>query len=235
MNEAAEMSDSPVPRAETKEKRSVSTYSPGDTRERILAAGQHFFAEQGFEGATLRDITDAARVNLAAVNYHFGSKDELLRQVLETGIAPIVAARMAALDDCLARHGTVPPLDAMVEALVRPLVALSSGDHRDIMRILMHVRTAKNSWIGDLVADRFKPLHERFVDVLQRILPDLSRSEVAFRYDGGRSATLQILVDLAPAARLVGGLDTAAQPDQELLVRRLISFITAGFRAPATR
>lgn len=228
------MADSPQPRMETQESRNSQALAAGDTRERILAAGQHFFAEHGFEGATLRDITEAARVNLAAVNYHFGSKDELLRQVLETGIAPIVAARLKALDDCLTDNGNVPPLEAMVEALVRPLVALSSGDHRDIMRILMHARTTKYPWIGDLVINRFQPLHEKFVDVLQRILPDLSRSEVAFRYDGGRSATLQILVDLAPAARIVAGLETAPSPGNELLVRRLIAFITAGFRAPPT-
>src|SRR5690349_3847603 len=110
----------------------IANSDEADTRERILAAANKLFAERGFDGATLRDITDAAHANLAAVNYYFRSKDELIRSTLESAIRPIVGMRLAALEKCERDHpGRAIPLDELVDALVRPLAALSSGENRD--------------------------------------------------------------------------------------------------------
>lgn len=212
----------------------ATTAPESDTRERIMTAARRLFAAKGFDGVSLREITEAARANTAAVNYHFRSKDELIRQVFEAGLKPIIAARIGALDACLAAAAGRPPaLEAVAEALIRPLVELSAGEHRDTMVMLMHVRATPPSITGDIVIEQFRPVHDRFADVLQRVLPDLSRSEIAFRYDCARGAALQILVDLAPAARLVSGLDQTAPPSDDAMVRRLLAFVVAGFRAPA--
>ena len=208
-----------------------------DTRERILAAANRLFAERGFDAASLRDITEAARANLGSVNYHFRSKDELIKSTLEAAIRPIVAARLQALDLCQTDcAGKVPPLERIVEALVRPMAELSFGEHRDRLLLLLQVRTLVNSAMNAIVIEHFRPVHERFVDLLQQALPKLSRAEIALRYDCGRGATLQILVDLAPAAQLVVSGDERRETldRHEVLIAGLVQFIAAGFRAKAT-
>ena len=74
-----------------------------DTKESILDAAEKLFAERGFSGTSLRTITAAARVNLAAVNYHFGSKDALIEAVLARRVRPMNAERVARLDRARAK------------------------------------------------------------------------------------------------------------------------------------
>src|SRR5689334_23516536 len=89
-----------------------------ETRERLLSAALFVFAERGFERATVKDITDGANANIAAVNYHFGSKESLIRQVLETFLRPVNQARLAALDACERRTKGQAGLRDLIEALV---------------------------------------------------------------------------------------------------------------------
>src|SRR5665213_146174 len=72
--------------------------SSGSTKERILGAAEVLFAQRGFDGASLRQLTTAAGVNLAAVNYHFGSKDKLVEEVFRRRLDALNASRLAALD-----------------------------------------------------------------------------------------------------------------------------------------
>src|SRR5437762_13635541 len=69
-----------------------------DTKTRILDAGEHLFMEHGFEATSLRQLTSAAGVNLAAVNYHFGSKEELFQAVLTRRLDPMNQERIQLLD-----------------------------------------------------------------------------------------------------------------------------------------
>ncbi len=214
-------------------KRNAALLAEGDTQQRILLAARQVFARRGFDAGTVREITELAQVNTAAVNYYFRSKDELIRTVFEQGLKPIIQARTGALDACLTKYRPgLPPLEAVAEALVRPLVELSSGEYRDVMMLLTHVRTGMILLTKQIVEEQFRPVHEHFVDILQRLLPDLSRSEIALRYDCARGATLQTLVQLAPAAELVSGAASATPPDSDTTVRRLVRFVTAGFQAP---
>ena len=193
------------------------------------------FAERGFDGATLREITEAARANLASVNYYFRSKDELIRSTLEAALKPIVAARLSALVACeQAYPNRLPPIEKLAEALVRPMAELSSGENRDRLLLLLQVRTISPT-TNSIVVDHFRPLHERFINLLQKVLPHLSRAELAFRYDCARGAALQILVDLAPAAKLVvSPADRATTLDQQdMQLDGLVQFVAAGLRAPA--
>ena len=74
----------------------------GATRERILNAAELLFVEQGFEATSLRQITTKAAANLAAVNYHFGSKQALIREVFERRLRVLNAERLAQLDAAVA-------------------------------------------------------------------------------------------------------------------------------------
>lgn len=200
------------------------------TRERIIAAAVQVFGRSGFLAGTTREITEIAEVNIAAVNYHFGSKDELAKYVLEEGIKPIIKTRLTSLRECVEiSRPAAPNVQAIAEALVRPLVELESGKYRDAMMLLTQARAGSPAFIQDIVVDHFTPLHEEFVDVLQRVLPNLSRSETALRYDCARGAILQTLVTLAPAVSLVSGARPA--PSHDTTTRRLIAFVAGGLNA----
>src|SRR5439155_8021124 len=111
---------------------------PTATRERILDAAERLFAERGYDGASLRAITGQARVNLAAVNYHFRSKRALMRAVLARLLEPLNEKRLALLETCMAARANGPPaLERHVEALVAPALRmreLSTGEAASLRR-----------------------------------------------------------------------------------------------------
>src|SRR6059036_3181340 len=96
-----------------------------ETRARILDAAERLFAEHGYDGASLRDITAQAGVNLAAVNYHFRTKESLIQAVFARRLAPVNQRRLALLDACEASAaGGRLQLEEVVRALISPVLRL---------------------------------------------------------------------------------------------------------------
>src|SRR5262245_9055913 len=101
-----------------------------DTKAVILAAAEKLFAERGFADVSMRDITSAAEVNLAAVNYHFGSKDELLVALFVDRVTPLNRERATLLRDAEARAGGTAPLKDVLHALLAPPLRWWLGPNR---------------------------------------------------------------------------------------------------------
>jgi AcrR family transcriptional regulator len=217
----------------------VAPEADEDPRERIVEAALHIFAAEGFETATLRAITERAGVNIAAVNYYFRSKDELLRHVLDRLIAPYIRARLDALEAVeVAAEPGAPALEAIVEALVRPMVELSRDAEggRSLIRLILQVRALPRDETTQVFVERVDPVVHRFIAAFGRALPDLPKAEIFWRYNFALGSVMQVLTDSDPTAmrlkRLSAGLcDT---DDQEGVIARLIRMLAAGFRAPAT-
>ncbi|MEO7433066.1 MAG: TetR/AcrR family transcriptional regulator, partial [Dokdonella sp.] len=93
------------------------------TRERILCVAETLFARHGFAGASLRQVTAAAKVNLAAVNYHFGSKDSLIEEVFRRRLDELNQHRLALLTTVLASPGH--SLEHVLDAFIRPALEQS--------------------------------------------------------------------------------------------------------------
>ena len=207
-----------------------------DTRDRILRAASDLFAATGFKGTTLREITERAGANLAAVNYYFRSKDDLIISTIEEAVRPLVAARMQALQKCLQQASPhSPTIEQMATALVSPLLTFSKGENRNRLLLLMQIRSEPEGQHNAVVIKHFKPLHELFVTSLKAVLPHLTKSEIAFRYDCARGATLQSLVELAPARTLVT-IPKGERVDLATMEWRkaaLVKFVSAGFQAPS--
>ena len=107
------------------------------TRTRILDAAEELFMQHGFEGTSMRQLTSRAGVNLAAVNYHFGSKDALIEAVFRRRLDPMNTARVAALDALEA--GGAPTADAIIRAFVGPSLRMmedAKGGGRNFIRLL---------------------------------------------------------------------------------------------------
>src|SRR5881628_1017735 len=100
---------------------------PSDTRSRILDVAEELFGERGLDRVSIRDITRKAKVNLAAINYHFGSKEDLIAAIFEREFVPVNEARLAALDAVQRAGKKDPKLEAILEAFIRPTVRCSIG------------------------------------------------------------------------------------------------------------
>jgi AcrR family transcriptional regulator len=210
---------------------------PAGTRERILDAAEELFAEKGIVAASLRAMTNAADVNLAAVHYHFGSKEALLDAVLERRAGPANLERLSALEELQERQerpGNPPPsieeiLSAFVVPGVRSLEALS--ERRGLLaRLRARVEAQPPDVVEALFRKHFGVVCARFVEALQRELPELDKQLVADRF---RLA----LGSLSCAFSGNFDLDTIpGHPPQEtrleVKVQRLVEFLAAGLSAP---
>src|SRR5574340_767840 len=102
-----------------------ATEPSAGTKDRILDAAERLFAEHGFNGTSLRMITAAADVNLAAVNYHFRSKETLIEAVYKRRIGPANEKRLRMLDEYEAAAGDgAVPVENILRALVAPMLEL---------------------------------------------------------------------------------------------------------------
>ncbi|MDT2019577.1 TetR/AcrR family transcriptional regulator [Methylocella sp. CPCC 101449] len=209
-----------------------------DPRARIIAAAREVFIEQSFDLATVREITLRADVNLAAVNYYFGSKDELISEVLNLMMEPYTNARLRSLEACeAAADQDGPSVAAVVEALVRPMVRLSRDESgaRPLTRFLLQVRSRPREMTTRFFIRRVDPVVFRFIDAFARALPSLGRRDIFWRYNFAIGAIMQVLIDSEPSTsrlkQLSGGLcDTT---DDEQIIAQLVSFVCAGFASPA--
>ena len=211
-----------------------------DTRERILREAIAQFAYKGTELTTIRDITEATKVNLAAVNYYFGSKDGLLRAVLDAVLGPLNQARAERLAAAQTRWQPQPiPLEALLDALLQPMVktAKTADGGRIVVRLLQHLRATPEHQVTRLLASQFDEVAHRFVDAFSRTLPHLSRAEIFWRYEFARGAAMHVLTDADPrSGRLAllsqGQCDTS---DDDKVLEHLLAFVRAGFCAPAAK
>ena len=145
--------------------------SPG-TRDRILDAAERLFAEQGFYVTTLRAITQAAEVNLAAVNYHFGSKQALVIAVFQRRLDELSSDRLARLDRAHNRDDP-PVLEDVLDAFVYPAMALmgeqTAGGHR-FMQLLMRAYADHDEALHGAISQEYGHVMRRFAQAIEQAI-----------------------------------------------------------------
>lgn len=202
------------------------------TKNRILAAAEELFASTGVARTSLRAITALARVNLAAVNYHFGSKEGLVEEVYRRRLEPLNRARLANLDR-LEKKFPRPGLEKVLEAFMAPVVKLARDPAQGgptVMRLLGQSHAEAEAPFKAWFAGEYRRVLERYHAALCRALPELPPEDVRWR--------LQFLVGALtyPVAErqlveLVTG-EAINPEDVQQVVERLLPFVAAGFRAP---
>ncbi|MEX0781048.1 MAG: TetR family transcriptional regulator [Dehalococcoidia bacterium] len=200
-----------------------------DTRERILDAAEHLFAERGFDGTSIRDVTAEAGVNLAAVHYHFGSKEDLLRSVLERVVLPANALRLEMM-----RAANATPGGAAVADLLRAFILPELRLARDlgprgqcITRLIGRMFSEPNEVVHQLASDLFSEVGGCFIEGLHQALPDLPEEEVAFRMQCVVGVFTFFMADTVPSPWKLIDLD-----DPEGATERLVSFLEPALSAP---
>jgi AcrR family transcriptional regulator len=210
--------------------------STSATRDLLLDAAERLFARDGFDAASLRAITREAGTNLAAVHYHFGSKEGLARAVFARRVGPLNDERLRLLEVLQARS-TAPALEELIVAFVAP--ALTLGDDRENGKGLANlgalVSRALESREGDpfraLVFEQFQGVRDRFLTAFHHALPELPLAEVHWRF----LFTLGAMIHTASKGHLVAlGIPGGRPSSREERLRRLVTFLAAGWRATPT-
>jgi len=205
------------------------------TKERILDAAEALFVLHGFEATSLRTITSAAAVNLAAVNYHFGTKEELFEAVLTRRLDPMNQERVEILDRLEA--GAAPgPLtcDRILTALFVPALRLARDPARggkDFLRLLGRAYADPAPFIRQFLSEQYAVMIARFKAAFGRALPHLPRKELSWRLHFIMGALSYTLAG-TDAHKIISELSPRETNNDEILLRRLAPFLLAGLNAP---
>jgi AcrR family transcriptional regulator len=204
-----------------------------ETRTRILDAAEELFMLHGFEGTSMRQLTAKAAVNLAAVNYHFGSKDALIEAVFRRRLDPMNATRIGALD-ALEAAGTPLQPESIIRAFVGESLRLmedARGGGRNFIRLLGRTYTEPAKPIRVLIGQLYAPAMERFKAAFERALPQMPREELVWRMHF-MFGTLAYTLAATDTVQLIAGCKPEDRHDARLLEDRLTAFLAAGLTAP---
>src|SRR5688500_18587911 len=204
-----------------------------ETRTRILDAAEELFMQHGFEGTSMRLLTASAGVNLAAVNYHFGSKHALIEAVFRRRLDPMNIARISALDELERENRPLTP-EAIIRAFVAPSLRLmedAKGGGRNFTRLLGRTYTEPNKSLRALIGQMYAPIMQRYKAALERALPQMPREELVWRMHF-MFGTLAYTLAATDTVQLIAGCKPEDRHDARLLEERLTAFLTAGLHAP---
>jgi AcrR family transcriptional regulator len=199
------------------------------TKAQVLAAAERLFALNGFQNVSVRDITAEAGVNLASVNYHFGSKDALLFEIFRRRTAELNRYRARMLHEASDRHDGKPPVREILRALFEPPLRWSSpqNDRRVSVQFIIRARSEGTEAMREVLRTDVSHLR-RFADALMGALPELPPEEVYWRLHfclglihNNRFAEFDRLHTLSDGA--------TRESDVEALLRRMLDFAEAGF------
>ena len=199
------------------------------TRESLLDAAESLFSERGIQAASLRAITERAGANLAAVHYHFGSKQGLVRAVFSRRLAPLNDERLRRLERALADRGGV---EEVLRAFIAPPLDLArEASHGAFGRLMGRAFMEPDDEIREILIEQFSEVFSRFTAALVQLLPELPEEEILWRFHfvagalGHTVACGPLLERFSDGRCTVGGAEEATD--------HLATFLAAGLCAPA--
>lgn len=201
------------------------------TKNMVFNAAERLFALHGFQNVSVRDITAEAGVNLASVNYHFGSKDALLFEIFRRRTAELSRERARMLHEATDRHNGKPPVREILTALFAPPVKwlAPSNDRRISLQFLIRARSEGTAEIREVLKTDVSHLR-RFSDALLAALPQLAPEEVYWRVHFALGLIHQNrFAELDRLSVLSDGL--VREDDVDALLKRMVDFAEAGFLA----
>lgn len=200
------------------------TDQAASTRERILEAAEQLFAEQGIAPTTLRQITSSAAANLAAVNYHFGNKQQLVHEVFRRRLDALNQERLARLAELQAAERS-PVLESVLCALIYPALAISQGSGRGghrFIKVMARAYAENDRDLHGFLSEHYGHVIRQFASVIQQLLPQTPLNELRWQLDFVIGALTYVMADF--------GAHFSQSPalDSEDIAHRLVAFAAAG-------
>ena len=214
----------------------------------ILDAAERICARGGIEALSIRTVCDEAEVNVAAINYHFGSKQKLLEEMFMRRVMPLNEERLRLLDLALSAAGDLL-LENVIRSFIGPVlrgiapthnaegarIATRGNTSEVVTQFLASVYTMQGE--AEFLEAHYEPVRSRFVLALQRCRPELTLDDLLWRYNimvGG------LILAMAGPARMTRrpmifsndkGRAGAITPEES--IDQMTAFFVAGFLAPA--
>lgn len=204
------------------------------TKSRILDAAEELFSEKGFAETSMRDITSHADVNLASVNYHFGSKEELINAVFLRVIEPLIKAMEAALVELKKQVDfESDTLEKAITVLVKATMARSremKGGGGIFMRLLSRAYADPEATVRNYLVKKYSPVLVGYVELLAKVLPNVSAEEIYWRFYY-MLGSLIFIMSSEDTLRSIAEQNYQFQTSDDRLVNSLVKYLAAGFRA----
>jgi AcrR family transcriptional regulator len=204
-----------------------------DTKQLILDSAEYLFANKGFRGTSMRAITGRARVNIAAVNYHFGSKKTLLEAVIKRRIYPLNQIRRAKLEQVInkaRKKGKKPDVRDVLYAFIQPTLQFRETEPgaKDFITFIGRSFADPDNTVRRVFVQFIKPMFQLLSQSMSEALPKLSHEIIFWRLQftmGALFHTLHICGDINMGHINIDELDTIA------LIDLIIPYVTAGMEA----
>lgn len=208
--------------------------NPSDTRKRLLEATEWLFIEGGYEAMSLRHITARAGANLAAVNYHFGSKEALVQELLSQRLDRLNRERLQLLSACERQRPEGLDARAVLAMLFVPAFRLSHGSASGpaFMRLLGRVYSDPSPFIQDFLQQHYRSISGRFFEAFARALPTLPRGELGLRLHFALKALSGMLAG-EDMQQLIASISKGEAINDTELLARLISLVSPILTAPS--
>jgi AcrR family transcriptional regulator len=204
------------------------------TKTRIVSAAEMLFLQRGYEGTSLRAITTEANVNLAAVNYHFGSKEELFTMLLTERLDPLNQDRARRLDTLKANGvDREHHVEQIIATLFLPALALArdvAHGGPDFLRFIGRAYADPSPFVRKLLHDRYAATNLKFKHAFAEALPELTEHDLATRLSFILDAVSSTLAS-EDVRKVIGGIQSNAEADDTNLLAYLAPFLGAALRA----
>lgn len=198
-----------------------------NTKERILHAAEDLFAQHGFAGTSLRQVTSRADVNIAAVNYHFGSKENLVHEVFKHRMDEMSEKRLSQLSKVLEKDPK--DLESILLAFIQPALALTLDRHGgSFVRVLARAYAEKNDGLRNFLSENYGQVLRAFAQAIAHCLPNLSKEELYWRMDFMAGSLTYAMADFGLIKRQTG---ISEKIHCEKAAQQLIKFAQAGLKA----
>lgn len=212
-------------------------HGPREPVQRMLDAAERLFTEHGFAGTSLRMITQHASVNLASVNYHFGSKEVLLQEVFVRRLAPLNQQCVEALERLGADMSATPTVHAALAGFLTESLKVARvpelGGVR-FVRLLSRAFIEPHPALRQLLPRQYAPLVACFKRVFRELLPDLPDEVLLWRLHFTFGTIFYALAG-NDALHLVAPCTMVDADDAERVAAQLLPFLEAGLTAPVPR
>lgn len=201
------------------------------TKARILDVAERLFAEQGVDGTSLRQIMGDAEVSISQINYHFGTKELLLRAIFEKNISGSNRERLRMIGE-LEERKSQPSVEEILVAYLEPVHQFGrDGRPDDFIRLLGRIGSDNSKMARNIIAEFLDPIHARFLTALRRVLPAISEEDLYWRLHILIGVMVHTVVNPDRIVHLSGGLCNPR--DKQATLSHLVPALAAALRAEA--